>query len=292
MQQESLFIDEKQHQLHVRRVYTDASGPAVLMLHGTIENGRIFYTKNGKGLACHLANQGFDVYVADFRGKGESKPALNELPAHGQHEMIVHDVPAFIRFVAEQTNKSMHVVCHSWGGVIFHSTLARFPELASHIEKVICFGTKRTIHLKSLQKFWKVDVFWNRLAPLIAKKRGYINAVRLKFGADNETYDFLKQCVEWVKPNAWVDPEDNYDYAMAAATTDWPPVWHITGIKDDLLGHIDDVRAFAKETNANAKVSLLSIARGNQLDYDHINILTAPQANHDHFPKLVSWLNE
>ena len=73
MQQQSLFIKDGRHQLHIRRIAVQQGGTPVLMLHvGTIENGKIFYTESGKGLACYLAEQGFDVFVADFRGKGKS----------------------------------------------------------------------------------------------------------------------------------------------------------------------------------------------------------------------------
>lgn len=291
MQQQSLFIEDNQHQLHVRHI-TTGSGSPVLMLHGTIENGRIFYTHKGKGLGCYLAKQGFDVYVADFRGKGLSRPTLHEDSAHGQHEMIIHDIPAFINFVYQQTNQPIHIICHSWGGVLLHSCLARFPELLNKVNKIICFGTKRSVYQKSFHKFWKVDLLWNRIAPLLAKRKGYVNAVKLKMGADNESYQFLQQCVDWVKVNPWVDPEDNFDYAQAASTAQWPDIWHITGVNDDLLGHIDDVKAFIKESSPQAKISLLSKANGYKCDYDHINILTASEAVEDHFIEVAHWLSE
>ncbi|GHG01195.1 alpha/beta fold hydrolase [Thalassotalea marina] len=290
MHQKSLFIKEGTHQLHVRRIFESSGGTPILMLHGTIENGKIFYTESGKGLACYLAAQGFDVFVADFRGKGQSTPSINEDPKHGQHEMIVHDVPAFIDLVKAQTGKAMHVICHSWGGVIFNSALARMPNYLPDVKSIVCFGTKRSVHRKSFHKFWKVDLFWNRLAPAIAKRKGFINMVKLKFGADNETYDFLRQSIDWVKPKPWIDPEDGFDYANAAKNITWPETWHMTGINDDLLGHIDDVIAHVEETNPKAEVSLLSKQNGNLLDYDHINMLTAKQCVEDHFPKVSDWL--
>ncbi|WP_286232851.1 alpha/beta fold hydrolase [Thalassotalea sediminis] len=292
MKQESLFVTSENHKLHVRHIFKKQGGTPILMLHGTIENGKIFYTESGKGLACYLAQQGFDVYVPDFRGKGQSTPTLQETTAHGQHEMIIDDVPNLVKFVAEKTGQPMHVICHSWGGVIFCSSFARFPLMQKHIGKLVCFGTKRSLFRKTFNKFWKVDLLFNRIAPFLAKRKGYIDAVKLKFGADNETRRFLHQCTYWVKPNPWHDPEDKFDYGQAAKQTVWPSTWHLTGLKDDLLGHIDDVKAFVEETKPDAKVSLLSKRAGNLKDYDHINILTDAQAVNDHFPAVLAWLND
>lgn len=41
--------------LTLQRFRGAESGPPVLMLHGAIENGRIFYSESGKGLAPYLA---------------------------------------------------------------------------------------------------------------------------------------------------------------------------------------------------------------------------------------------
>ncbi len=262
------------------------------MLHGTIENGKIFYTESGKGLGCFLAEQGFDVYVADFRGKGKSTPSIKDAQDHGQFEMITRDIPLLIDFVAQRTQQKCHIVCHSWGGVLLASCFVRFPKLLKHVASNICFGTKRSVRVKSLEKRFKVDVIWNHLAPIIAKRKGYLDAQRYKFGADSETFDFLKQCIAWVKPGLWQDPIDDFNYYELSKKISWPATWHITGINDSVLGHANDVKAFINESNSNARFSLLSTQLGNHLDYDHINILTHPAAHNDHFPELVKWFKQ
>jgi hypothetical protein len=39
-----------------------------------------------------------------------------------------------------------------------------------------------------------------------------------------------------------------------------------------------------------ARHTRLGRDNGNRLDYDHINMLTAPQAQEDHFPQILEWL--
>ena len=38
-----------------------AQAPAVLMVHGMMSNGRVFYSQGGKGLAPWLARQGYEI---------------------------------------------------------------------------------------------------------------------------------------------------------------------------------------------------------------------------------------
>jgi pimeloyl-ACP methyl ester carboxylesterase len=288
--QESIFLPQGEHQLHLRHIWKKKGGPPVFMLHGVIENGLIFYTKKGKGLACYLAEQGFDVYVADLRGRGDSTPKIDENAEHGQFEAITQDIPLFINFIYQKTQQNIHLVAHSWGGVLLASSLARFPKLTQSIRSKTCFGTKRMVTVKSLEKLFKVNLGWNNLAPTLAKRKGFLDAKKHGIGSDNETKKSLAESVAWVKKSDWHDPTDGFDYSQAAMEIDWPPTWHFTGSKDRVLGHATDVNIFIKEYNPQAKFTLLSKSLGNMENYDHINILTHPSARVDHFPQLVKWM--
>jgi predicted alpha/beta hydrolase len=293
MQQESTYIHDtdKDHQLHLRHIWEKEKGIPVLMLHGTIENGQIFYTDSGKGLACYLAKQGFDVYVADFRGKGKSRPLIKDNQRHGQHELINRDIPLFINAITKKTNQKMHVICHSWGGVLFASSLIKFSSLREQIISNVCFGTKRAILTNSLKKRWLMDFLWSGIAAKLAKQKGYINAKKLGFGADSETYSFIQESMIWIHAGKWQDPCDNFKYYDHAKTVCWPATWHLTGAKDEVLGNAGDVAAFIEETSKKqAEMTVLSKANGAKVDYDHINILTHSCAVDDHFPKVKNWL--
>lgn len=293
MDQSSLFVEQGHHKLHVRHIWQQQGGQPIIMFHGAIENGRIFYTHKGKGLACYLAEQGFDVYVADFRGRGNSLPAIKDDHNHGQYHSIVEDIPALINFVYGRHQQPMHVVCHSWGGVLFSSALVRQPELRDKIRSKLCFGTKRQVTVWNMERLWKVSLFWKRLAPMLTKRVGFLDSVKLKIGSDNETHASLTESVAWVKLGNWHDPIDGFDYKQAAQDFAWPPTWHITSINDHTLGHAQDVQLFIAEcNNKEAKFSNLSKAAGNAVDYDHINILTHPKAVQDHFVQIALWLKQ
>ncbi|WOH39234.1 alpha/beta fold hydrolase [Thalassotalea fonticola] len=293
MQQESIFIEDQGHQLHLKHIYNNAGGVPILMVHGVVENGRIFYTEQGKGLGCYLAEQGFDVYVMDLRGRGLSTPLINAESDYGQYEAITHDIPLLIDYVFNKTGQAMHLISHSWGGVLVASVLARHSEHLTKVRSNLCFGTKRMITIGGFEKYLKVDLFYNRIAPKLAKRKGFLDAVKYKIGADNETKQSLAHSITWVNKGPWHDPFDGFDYQSAAGEIVWPPTWHITGIKDSILGNQVDVKHFIEESkNTNAKFSLLAKRNGNAIDYGHIDILTSSHAINDHFPVVADWLKE
>ena len=290
-QQSSIYVDLQQYQLHVRRILPlTQCGAPVLMLHGAIENGRIFYSKQGKGLGCYLAEQGFSVYCADFAGRGQSKPHVAQGLKQHQQQMICRDIPALVDYVYQQHQQKVIIVAHSWGGVVATASLARHPELLNKVAAMVCFGSKRVIRIRSIERSLKIGLIWNRLAPWLSRRYGYFPARKWRLGADDEPADFLLDTIKWIEGDAFCDLTDQFDYATACKATSWPPVWHFGAVNDTLLGHPQDVQAFIAESAANAGFTLLGKSHGNKHDYDHISMLTHPLAVQDHFIQLRDWL--
>ncbi|WP_220495658.1 alpha/beta fold hydrolase [Oceanospirillum sediminis] len=117
IKQNSLFLPQQDHQLHLRYITPEqpTDKAPVLMLHGAMEDGRIFYTESGKGLACYLAGKGYPVYVLDMRARGRSTPPFTQDNQHGQYESIAITIPAAHRFVSERHKQPLHWIAHSWG---------------------------------------------------------------------------------------------------------------------------------------------------------------------------------
>lgn len=292
---QSLTLKHCCHQLHVMHIHRPGnSGIPILMIHGMVENGRIFYHKSGKGLGSYMAKQGYDVYVADLRGVGLSTPPISSDSKHGQTETIQQDIPALINFVLNHSgHKKLHVMAHSWGGVYVNSALLYQPNLIPLVVSSTFFGSKRTVRVKTLERYFKIELIWNRLALLGSHRKGYLSAKKYKLGSDNESHKTHKQCVEWVKNDAWIDSDNGFDYGAAARSIKLPNTLHIAAIKDISLGHRFDVKAFMQESGQHkAKYLLLAKKHGHRLDYDHINMLTAPQCVDDHFPVISNWIKK
>ncbi len=263
----------------------------MLLLHGAIENGRVFFSSSGKGLAPYLASKGFDVFVADLSGRGESIPQIDENFQLGQTESIVHEIPAMSDFIARETkNKPQHWIAHSWGGVLMASALARKPKLCERVASQVYFGTKRSIHVNNPQKILLIDIFWLKAAPLIAKWVGYLPAKQLKMGSDSESIKSLCQSGQWVRPGPWVDSDDGFDYAKAIRKIKLPPTLLLAGKNDACLGHPVDVKAFRNEMGEGS-MFLLSRENGLSRDYGHLDMLTHPVAQKEVFPHAVEWIS-
>lgn len=290
--QHSLFVDLNTYQLHVRQLTPVQTVIApILYLHGAVENGRIFYSHAGKGLAGFLADQGFIGYAADFAGRGLSQPLLADGLKHSQQQLICHDIPALIDYFYALHQQPLIIICHSWGGVVAAASLARFPHLIPKVKAKICFGTKRVISVRSLERLLKIDLIWNRVAPWLGRRYGYIPAKRWRFGADDEPQQFLCDTVAWINGAPFTDLSDHFDYKLACQQTAWPPLWHFAAEDDRLLGHPVDVQAFIEECGQqHARFSLLGKQQGYSQNYDHISMLTHSAAAAEHFTELTSWL--
>jgi len=280
--------------LTLQRFSGASPGPPVLMLHGAIENGRIFYSESGKGLAPYLARNGYDVYVIDLRGHGKSTPPIDSSSGFGQSESITEDIPACIEAVRKlRGNIPQYWVAHSWGGVLFSSLLARFPEYAKLVRSLVYFGSKRTIRVWNIHRILKVSLIWIWVCPLACRIAGYLPARQLRIGSDSETIKSYRQSAAWVKNDAWVDSDDGFDYGAAVKKLSLPPIWYIAAKNDHALGHPRDVLDFMESAGTQkCRYTVLSCKNGNRHDYDHINMLTHPDAVYDHFPQVLEWLQE
>jgi pimeloyl-ACP methyl ester carboxylesterase len=293
--QSSDWLTITDYQLHLRLltpIQTDSAYP-LLMLHGAIENSRIFYNEKGRGLGCFLADRGFHVTCADFAGRGLSTPKASRGFNHSQQQLICQDIPALIHHLYQQYQQPVVVIAHSWAGVVLAASLARFPELIPKVKAIVTFGTKRVISVTGLKKLLHIDVVWNWLSPLLCRLYGYLPAKQWRFGADNEPAQYLLDTIGWIRGGAFIDQTDGFDYGAACSTISWPQSWHFAAIRDQLLGHPVDVQAFLTETGLNSGTyTLLGKGQGNQQDYDHISMLTDPSAVTDHFVKLEMWLKQ
>lgn len=292
MQYQSLFHHEDNHSLHLMHIsQAGHRGTPILMIHGMVEDGRIFYHKSGKGLGSFMAKQGYDVYIVDLRGMGLSTPKVSAASTHGQTETIQQDIPALIRFVLTNSgHKKLHIMAHSWGGVYTNSALLFQPELIPHVISSTFFGSKRTVRARTFERYFKIDLIWNRLSLAASRHKGFLPAISYKLGSENESLKTHRQCVEWVRNDNWIDSDDGFNYGAEAKKVTLPPTLHIAAIRDISMGHRFDVKAFMKESGPHkAEYLLLAKKQGHLLDYDHINMLIAPECAKDHFITIASW---
>ncbi|MBL4752646.1 MAG: alpha/beta fold hydrolase [Flavobacteriales bacterium] len=290
--QESIHVQVNEaDRLHLKRFYTNPKGIPLFLIHGSIENGKIFYSSSGKGLAPYLAKEGFDVFVVDLRGRGKSVPAIDKHATHGLTNSIEEDIPAIANKIKEiKGDVPQHWVSHSWGGVILLAFLAKHSK-EFKVGSMVFFATKRHISIRTLRRFYLIDMMWNIMGRYMVWKNGFLPALKIKMGADNESARCYKETNAWVYEPKWLDWRDRFDYAAALQNISLPPILSITGAGDKVLGHPTDCQYLLNEIKANnAEFKIVGKKSGNLQDYDHINILTHPDAARDQFVMTRDWI--
>ena len=279
--------------LHIKRFYKNENDPPVLMIHGSIENGKIFYSSTGKGLAPYLAKNGYDVFVVDLRGRGLSTPSIDKDSSHGHNETLTIDFPAYINKIKElKGDLPQRWIAHSWGGVLILAYLAKNISSVK-IASMVFFGTKRRLTILSLERIWRMNIMWGMMAPLGIALKGYLPAKEYKAGSDNETKKADRETRKWVKSKKWLDWYDKFDYLEALKKIKLPPTLYLTGKKDVLLGHPKDVKLLMVETGQeNNTFQILGKSAGNKNDYGHIDILTHKDSPIDVYPIVLDYLKK
>lgn len=291
----SHFVPCCNDELHIRRINNGTMGPVVFMLHGAIENGRIFYSENGRGLAPWLAARGYDVFVADLRGRGESRPHVGRRADYGQYDSITREIPRLLDEVAAmRPGVKIHLVAHSWGGVLLNSVLGRYPQRLDSIGSSVYFGSKRRVRAMNACRIFKIELVWVFLSKIIIALKGYLPAKAMRIGADDEPANFLRESIVWVRQNRWISPVDGFDYTARFQELTMPPTLYLAASLDQCLGHPDDVHFLMEESHngRNGHYHMLGKKWGQRYDYDHISMITHPSAPEDVYPMVEQWLNE
>ena len=263
----------------------------LLFIHGSIEDGRVFYSQKGKGLAPYLTKQGFRCFVLDLRARGKSHPSLKDNFRFDQNDMLNEDFPTIFEFIKNCSQKPFSLVSHSWGGVLINTFLLENPTWIPEINSMVHVSTKRRVSVFNLNRLFYIDLMWMVCGFLLLKTKGYLP--KGWYGPEGESQGTLKDTQKWVYSKKWINPETNINYQKLAQEVHLPPALYLTGTSDKCLGHIKDVTIFAKESgHSENDIELLGVRSGSKEDYDHINILTSKQAESDHFPKICHFLTK
>tara|TARA_B100001971_G_scaffold37960_1_gene33034 strand:- start:77787 stop:78650 length:864 start_codon:yes stop_codon:yes gene_type:complete len=286
LNQENIFIPiNAKTKLGVKKIFQKgkAQNPIVL-IHGSAENGRIFYSKSLKGFAPYLAQNGHTVYVVDLRGKGLSTPHISKKVNFSQLD-VIKDLKLVFDYVKKQHPGEKQIWgSHSWGGVLINCFMLRFDEVIQDIKCNFNFATKRSIHGISLKKIYMVHFGFNFIMSLQARLFGKVSP--LVFGIESEAKDYHLDLVRWVRPSAFIDLDDGFNYEEKAKVTKLPRALYLSASDDPVLGNPADVDAHIKECH------LKDYERWHLEGYDHNTILTSKNAINEHFPRLLEWLSQ
>lgn len=110
-------LDGQTLALHRRRAPDAADAPPVLLVHGLAQNRRT-WELHDRSFANYLAGEGFDVWLAELRGHGDSR-ARGAAYARGFADYADLDVPALLAYVRRRSaGRRVAYIGHSLGGVL------------------------------------------------------------------------------------------------------------------------------------------------------------------------------
>ncbi len=283
-------------QVHMMRFYEDKNnlGTPVFMLHSVAEQGNSFYQGRGGGLAHYLARQGYDVYVADMRGKGKSWPKVTPSSTFGSHELITEDIPAMVKkIVAKRGPVAQIWVSHGWGGVLMCACYARYGDSLCPVARMVHFAVRRQAQALGFEQKWWFAVVWGVLARLALKLNGYLPAKLLHFGSCNESARSYQDYCDWAQQAQWLDGDDEFNYGEAIREQQLPPSFYVASRGDGLQGHPSHIRQFMMELGPHdGRLLVLDSQAGSLHDYGHTEMLCHEDCEEDHFPLLLDWLRE
>ncbi len=184
------------------RIWPKTEAKGVVQLNSATGVKKEFYLK----FAQYLAENGYFVYLYDYRGIGESRPAtLKNFDAH-MHDWGIKDQAGVFSFIVKHHYElPKYLVGHSVGGQFlgFYSEKEQIRQAV-----LICSSSGYWGNMQAPYKYFTLFV-WHIMWPLLRSLFGYAKVNWLKLGEDLPK-GVMQQWRNWC-----LNPEYNADFLMA-----------------------------------------------------------------------------
>lgn len=251
----------------------------VLLTHGTLSNAQVCTR-----LAMFLADQGFDCWILEWRGHGQS--AAGDARPDFQY-LADFDVPAGVEAVRRATGKSrVFLVGHSGGGLLFLMHLARQPDSRAAVQGVVTIASQAT----------EAGATWGDRAKIagyavVNNVLGHLPGPMLGLGPEREWRGVMNQWFRWNLTRRWV-ARDGFDYVTALSRID-VPVLCLAGAGDRFIAPVQGCRRLYEVLGSRDKQLLVcGKASGFVEDYDHTRIIASRAAGNEVWPRIAAWLGQ
>jgi predicted alpha/beta hydrolase len=280
----------------------------VLLLHGLSANRFAFHWP-GRSIAGYLAAEGFDSYVAELRGAGES---VSELTSWSFHDYLEQDVPALLERVREASRQPrVHFVGHSMGGILAmcHAIVTGGDELlsAAALGSALDYALGTSGFgplLKARPLLQRMNsVPWGRamqaVSPFLARLDDPLAG--FNFHPDNAEAPLVRavyrntftpiptallgSLATGLEPGG-LKSREGEPYQARASSLKTPLL--MIAASDDRQCPLEALEATAKATRA--KLLHFGSRYGHRAEYGHFDLLLGRHAPEEVWPALVDWL--
>ncbi|XP_018397034.1 PREDICTED: lipase 3-like isoform X2 [Cyphomyrmex costatus] len=148
--------------LTLHRIPGDKNQSSVLLQHGLLGSSADWVIPGkDKGLAFILADQGYDIWLGNFRGNTDSRAHISLSPSDSRfwnfsfHELGIYDLPAMISYITNMTLHPLHTyIGHSMGATASYVMAAERPDIARIVRTIISLAPAVFVkHIKSPIRF-------------------------------------------------------------------------------------------------------------------------------------------
>lgn len=262
-------------------VYRPSETPvgSVLLTHAMMVDRRT-YVRNGKGLVSLLVEAGWQVYNANFRGRGATGPTPEDGGQWTYDDIVQRDLPALNAAVrADNGGLPLILVGHSLGG---HTAIAavgtnQFADAPDAFVLLSANIWRPRFEPGALRRIQKSASIWT--FERLARMRGYFPSRTLRMGPCSESYPYVADlCRTWTE-DRWVSRDGALDYTEGMARVN-QPVLSVIGAGDRLMAHHLGARNWFEGLNSERAEFWLAQNGSFGLDFDpdHMTLVTEPRS--------------
>ncbi len=259
---------------------------SVVLVHGSFSNRSFWLSNKGEGLARHLLEQGFDVWLFEHRSHGDS--VRNKDFRNNTVERYVRfDLPAVNDFVHEQSGQFPAWIGHSLGGVMIATAVACNLLRKDNCKAIVLLGTQT---LKRPSYLW--IPFMGTYLKIKARRTGEMDGRAMGIGPENEPYGVIREFVRRYKLfGGWRVHQPKQKLLPA-----WKAMQHIPLLA--VAGKLDEVDAgkacvkFAQMYGGKKDIIFLAKEQGFSQDYGHVDMVVSKAAAQEVWPRISAWLTQ
>lgn len=296
----------------------------VVLCHGMGSNRRNMDGPGRLSLARYLARRGYDTWVLELRGAGNStRPNWWNGKRYDWtfEDYVHHDARAALRVVLRETGaEQVHWVGHSMGGMIAYALL--MSPAHSKIASAITLGSPTMsqvghplldfgIPFASLLRYLPARLPSGTFARLASPAAGLVPLlghralsdlgfhesnidrpllqILMLTAVDDIPVSLLREFARWYETKSMSDVYAMFDFTehlerIAA------PLFVIAGSKDELTPARDLRRVYERVRSADKEFRIVGREHGFRTDYSHADLVLGRHAPDDVFPLIYGWL--
>lgn len=312
--------------LHRYAAPPESHGTPVLLCHGMGSNR---FNLDGPGrtsLARHLHARGFDVWLVELRGAGESRRGLALPPIAWRwtfEDYVQHDAPAALDLVRRRTGRDKVLwVGHSLGGMVAYALL--MTPAADRVAGAVTLASPGMSHvgrgaferwtpLRSLLRFAPERIPTGRLARLGAPLAGplaklleapltewgfrpenrELDVIRfmMRRGVEDLSRSLLAEFARWTEARRMSDRYDLFSFTDHLERVK-VPMLVVAGARDGLTPPEDLSAVFDRLGSSDKTFVLAGRAGGFSHDYGHVDLVLSRNAAREVHPVVGDWLEK